>query len=191
METNGKTILIDIDDTIVDLITAWCDALNTQYNTSVKPSEVTEWNVQKFFPSLTNEEVFAPLCSNDFWKTVKPKKDAPAFVRLLINKGYKVYLCTSTDYRNIKAKYENVIAPYFPYIKWENIIVAYNKQMIKTDYMIDDGIHNLVDGDYIKILMTAPHNKNFDAEANGMYRAENWAEIYEIIKFDEKFGGIA
>jgi hypothetical protein len=29
--------------------------------------------------------------------------------------------------------------------------------------------------------MTAPHNRNYDAEANGMIRVHNWAEIEEVI----------
>ena len=47
--------------------------------------------------------------------------------------------------------------------------------------LIDDGIHNLLGGEYKKILMSAPYNKTFDAEANGMIRVRNWAEIYDVI----------
>ena len=53
--------------------------------------------------------------------------------------------------------------------------------MIRGDVLIDDGIHNLEGGDYVKILMTAPHNRNYDAEANGMIRVHNWEEIEEIL----------
>ena len=47
--------------------------------------------------------------------------------------------------------------------------------------LIDDGIHNLEGGDYRKILFTAPHNRFYDAEANGMTRVNTWEEIVEII----------
>lgn len=191
MKSTQKVILIDIDDTIEDLLPAWCDALNRKYNTSVSPSNITEWDMQKFFSTLSQQQIYSPFQNEGFWKTIKPKKDAPVYIRLLIAKGYKVYLCTSTDYRNIKPKFEHIIRPYFPYIKWEDVIVAHNKQMIKANCMIDDGVHNLEGGNFTKILMTAPHNKNYDAEENGMFRAENWAEVYEIIKFIEKFGGFA
>lgn len=53
--------------------------------------------------------------------------------------------------------------------------------MIKADYLIDDGVHNLENGNFIKILMSAPHNRTYDAESNGMIRVNNWKEIYEII----------
>ncbi|MBO5639771.1 MAG: hypothetical protein J5916_07690 [Oscillospiraceae bacterium] len=62
------------------------------------------------------------------------------------------------------------------------MIITSRKQLIRGDVLIDDGIHNLEGGAYIKILMTAPHNRNYDAEANGMIRAHHWAEIEEIIR---------
>ena len=39
------TILIDIDDTIEDLLAAWCKWLNDLYGLNVKPDEVTDWDV--------------------------------------------------------------------------------------------------------------------------------------------------
>ena len=47
--------------------------------------------------------------------------------------------------------------------------------------LIDDGIHNLEGGEYIKILMTAPHNRSYDAEGNGMIRVNSWKEIEKVI----------
>ena len=47
--------------------------------------------------------------------------------------------------------------------------------------LIDDGIHNLEGGNYRKILFTAPHNRFYDAEANGMTRVNTWEEVVEII----------
>ena len=41
--------------------------------------------------------------------------------------------------------------------------------------------HNLEGGNHSEILMTAQHNKKYDAEANGMLRVETWAEVYSAI----------
>ena len=182
MDKSSIVILIDIDDTVEDLLSAWCNWLNEKYKTTVDINDITEWDMCKFFPSLTKEQVFEPLHQNYFWKTVEPKHDAMTYVSKLFNEGYNIFFCTSTDYRNIYAKYEYIVKRYFPYIEWSHVIVASNKQMIKADYLIDDGIHNLENGDFIKILMTSPHNKNYDAKANGMYRVSDWKEVYEIIR---------
>ena len=47
--------------------------------------------------------------------------------------------------------------------------------------LIDDGIHNLEGGDYVKVLMNMPHNEDYDAEANGMIRVHNWQEVREVV----------
>ena len=52
--------------------------------------------------------------------------------------------------------------------------------------LIDDGIHNLEGGEYKKILFTAPHNRYYDAEGNGMIRVSSWDEIVGIIDGKEK-----
>ena len=176
------TILIDIDDTIECLGEAWISWLNQKYGTSVLWNDITDWNVNKFFPLLTKEQVYEPLNEPDFWKNVKPKQGAVEYVKKLQDDGFKIYLCTSTDYRNIKPKYEEVIQKYFPYIEWKQIIVTSNKQMIEADFLVDDGVHNLKGGKFVKILMDAPHNRNFNAEENDMFRVKDWETTYSLIK---------
>ena len=174
-------ILVDVDDVLINLLSAWLDYLNNKYNLCVVPDDITCWDIHKFYPSLTVEQVREPLICDDFWKTVKPKQDAVKYLRKLFNDGYEIFLCTSTDYRNIYVKHEHIIKKYFPYIDWEHVIITNNKQMIKADYLIDDGIHNLENGDYIKILMSSPANKYYDEKATGMIRVYNWKEIYNYV----------
>lgn len=181
MNKEMPVLLIDIDDTIAELLPTWVNFLNNSFNMSVSVDDITDWDMCKFYPSLTKEQIHEPLRDVEFWKTVKPKLDAMEYVEKLFYEGYNIFLCTSTDYRNICAKYEYIVKRYFPYIKWSHIIVANNKQMIRADYLVDDGIHNLENGNFIKILMTAPHNRSYNASANGMYRVNDWKEVYEII----------
>lgn len=178
---SSLTILTDIDDVLNNLCSAWCEWLNKEYDTSISADDVTEWDISKFFPALSKEQVFEPLHIDSFWETVKVRLDAIKYVKKLFDEGYDIYLCTSTDYRNIKIKYELLIEKYFPYIGWNHVIVVHNKQMVKADYLIDDAPHNLEGGSYKKLLFTAPHNKNYNAELNGIVRVNNWREIYEII----------
>ena len=88
---------------------------------------------------------------------------------------------TATPHESVPEKMNDLLFRYFPFLTWNQVIITANKQMIRGDVLIDDGIHNLEGGDYVKILMTAPHNKSYDAEANGMIRVSNWAEIEKIL----------
>ncbi len=49
--------------------------------------------------------------------------------------------------------------------------------------MVDDAPHNLVGGDYIKLLYDAPHNQNFDTESHCITRVHNWGEVYFAINY--------
>lgn len=175
-------ILVDIDDTIENLCEAWCRWLSYLYDLDVDYTDVTDWNMELFFPTLTNEQIFAPLYNEKFWNTVEPKEDAIEYLKKLYEEGYDIYLCTSTDYKIIQMKYEIIIQKYFPFIKWNNVIIAHNKQMIRADFLIDDGVHNLIGGRYKKILYSAPHNENFKTFGTGIKRVNNWEEVYHEIK---------
>ena len=46
------TVLIDMDDTLEDLCSEWVKYLNNKHGTSVKHSDITDWDMTKAFPSL-------------------------------------------------------------------------------------------------------------------------------------------
>lgn len=175
------TILIDMDDTMVDLMSVWTERLNKQYGLSIKTSDICVWDLMQIFTTLTKEQIYAPLHDASLWDELKPIKDSAKYIKKLMDDGHEVYVVTSAHYKTFQPKIEKVILKYFPYISWRNVIVTSKKQMIKGDILIDDAVHNLVGGDYCKFLVNAPHNTSYDAEANGMIRVSSWKEIYELI----------
>lgn len=176
------TILVDMDDTIEHLLEAWVDCLNTRHGTQVKYDDITEWDLCKAFPTLTKEQIHAPLVEDDFWKTVRPMDGAEDALKWMIDEGHKVYIVTASAYKTIEAKMENLLFKYFPFISWENVIITSNKQMVKGDILIDDAPHNLEGGDYVKILMSAGHNRKYNAEQNGMYRVCTWYAVKMCVR---------
>lgn len=181
MEEKKLTILIDMDDTIECLLVEWIDWLNEQYGTNVQEDDIHDYDVSLAFPTLTKAQVFEPLMHRELWHRVKPKTGARYALERLVNDGHDVYIVTSSNFHTIESKLNDVLFMYFPYIDPAHVIVARNKQMIRGDIMIDDAPHNLVGGDYLKIMPTAPHNREFDAKANGIIRADTWDEIYNIV----------
>lgn len=175
------TILIDMDDTIENLIVCWVRKLNEKYGTSVKYSDVVCYEMTKIFPTLTEKQIFEPLFDDNFWDEVEPIDGSVEYIQSLINDGHNIYIVTNSHYNTLKPKMEKVLQKYFPFISWRNVIIASNKQMIMGDILIDDAIHNLTGGEYIKFLMDAPHNHSFNAEENGMTRVHSWKEIYDLI----------
>lgn len=175
------TILVDMDDTIENLLVEWVRVLNETHGRNVALDDIREWDIKKAYPGLRDADVYAPLYADSIWGSVMPRADAIVYLYKLYKDGHLIYITTSSNYKTLAAKMDRLLFRWFPFIDWSHVIVATKKQMLRGDVMVDDGPHNLVGGDYVRILMTAPHNRDYDAVSNGMQRVSNWAEVYEII----------
>lgn len=178
---DGMVILIDMDDTIEQLLKAWLRAIEDRYGCRVCYDDVRSWDLSEPYPSLTREQIYAIPDEPGFWGTVEPIEGAADAILRLMDAGHEVYIVTATTYMSVREKMEDLLFRWFPFISWEQVIITGNKQLIKGDVLIDDGIHNLEGGDYVKVLMTAPYNRGYDAEGNGMIRVNNWTEIEAVI----------
>lgn len=174
-----RIILCDADDTIENLCQTWVTHLNGLYGTTVHSSEIVDWNVSLFFPSLTKEQVYDPIFNKNFWKEINPI-DGCYKVLEAINKRDELYIITATNYQTCDTKIERILEMY-PFLKWSQFIITERKQLVYGDWLIDDGVHNFDGGVYEGILMSQPHNKNFNAEENGLIRVHGWDEIGKIL----------
>lgn len=174
------TILIDMDDVLWDLVGGWIEALNIAHGTNVSIKDITDWKIKKFFPYLTDEQLYAPLYDSALWTRLNPIPSAIEVVSRLIKDGHRVRIVTATHYGTVSQKIKSFLEKY-EFLKWEDIIIASDKSIIRGDVMIDDGIHNLVGFPAQRILFDRPHNHNFPAEDHDMTRVFTWDEIYQII----------
>lgn len=184
------TILVDMDDTIEHLLKAWVEYLNERHGTTVKHEDITDWDLTIAFPALTKEQVYAPLVEDELWKRVEPMEKAAEVLQRIMAKGHTVKIVTATAYQTVRSKMENVLFKHFPFFTWKDVIIAQNKQMIKGDILVDDAPHNLENGEYVRVLMNASHNRRYNARANGMYRVNNWDEvecIVDIVSLAEEY----
>lgn len=179
--SKSLTILVDVDNVLEDLHTPWVAAVNKKYGTDVKPEDITSWNIEKFFDGLSRNQVFSPLHTAELWESLEPLEGSQKYLKMLIKDGHKVFLLTSAHPDTIPLKFK-FLQKYFSFIPFRDVIISSHKQMVIGNVLIDDAPHNLVGGDYEKILVSAPYNRNFDTKGNWMYRADNWEEIYSIIQ---------
>ena len=176
-----KVILVDMDDTVENLAATWIGMVNERYGTSARPEDQRVWDMAQTFPELEREQVYEILREDELYMRAKPIPGAQEYLRKLKEDGHEIYFVTVNPHHTVHAKVEGLVNRYFPFIDWDHVIIARNKQMIRGDVMVDDGPHNLENGDYVRILFTAQHNKEYDAEANGMIRADTWEEVYKVI----------
>lgn len=175
------TILVDMDDTIEQLLKALVARANERFCRNASVDDVTDWSIVCAFPGVTKQQILDFMRDADFWDTVEPVPGAAEALKHFMDEGHDVYIVTATEHEHVAEKMKGVLFRYFPFVSWDQVIITSRKQLIRGDVLIDDGIHNLEGGEYRKILVTAPYNKNYDAEANGMIRVNGWDEIVRII----------
>lgn len=176
------TILVDMDDTIEGLLDAWLIWMNAAHGCSVTREDITSWDMTRAYPNVAVNEIYTPLEEPAFWDSVEPIPGASEALQKWLARGHEVFIVTATPYTDIRPKMEKCLFKLFPFLKWENVIITGRKQLLRGDVLIDDGLHNLVDGPYEKILVTAPYNRPYPAEENGMLRVNTWAEIERAVE---------
>ena len=77
-----------------------------------------------------------------------------------------------------------------PEIPWSHVVVANNKSLVKGDILVDDGLHNLYNGNYIKVIFDKPWNREVDKSklTDIIHRIHNWEEIINLIEDFNKVG---
>lgn len=181
-------LLIDADDVAVDLDSGWVEALNQKHGTTATLEDVTDWDITKTFPTLTRAQVFAPLKDPELWTRLVPIAGSQEYLQRLYDEGFEIFIVTATDLSTCYAKTLRLLQ-LFLFLDEQHIIIAHNKQMIHGDVLVDNYEHNLIGGDYFKILFDRPHNRKFKEAAYGIQRAITWSEVYSYIH--QHFDGAA
>ena len=174
-------ILTDADNVMENLTHEMFLLIDELYGTDVTYDDLRDWDLTTAFPTLTREQVYGTELNETLYDRVKPIDGAQTVLKRLIDAGHEVYVVTNTPFAALKCKMEKVFLRYFPFIPPDHYIFTAHKQLIRGDVLIDDGVHNLVGGSYRKLLFSAPNNRDFDAEANGMTRVDTWADVERVL----------
>lgn len=170
---------IDFDGVLNNMLETWVKWLNKNYDGyQVKPEEITEWTLSTHYPELTEAELFAPLGCAEFWAEVPIRYEAPEVVERLLAEGHELYIITSSYYTTLRCKLEKCLFTHFPYLTEQNIIVTYDKSLIRVDLLIDDAEHNLKNFFGIRVIFDTPYNKTCSCAD---YRVASWKEFYVLV----------
>ena len=175
-----KTIAVDMDDVLVDLIGAWTNYLNKHHSLQVSIEDIKEWDMKKAFPTLTNEQIYEPLHIADFYKTIKPFECAMEYLKKLKEEGFEIRVVTATFYKCAESKLDNALFPYFDFISSKEVILCYDKHLIRADILFDDYYKNLERFKGIRVLKDMPYNKDAPNSSYD-FRVTNFKDFYNRI----------
>lgn len=182
-----KTIMIDLDDTIVS--GGYLDIINEYLKEDYDIEDIDEYYFETLLPNGITDDYVNYYYEKNVYDYTKIFDDAKEVLEEL-NKKYDICICSAyvfnegleKSYIHLANKYKYLLKE-FPFLKPHNFIFTSRKDLVKCDIKIDDRIDNLT-GDCEKILYTARHNKNISDEELkkiGIKRVNSWKEISEYL----------
>jgi 5'(3')-deoxyribonucleotidase len=186
-----RTLLIDIDNTIGNLISHYLKYYNNLYNANFKISCLDTFDTI-YFPEYTSTLYSSPeeekkklieiFNSKGFWESL-PLLEKSDEVLKELNTSYNIYLLTSPSFNSTYFFTERIkwVKKNLPFFDYEKLIFCSNKNLFKSDYiLIDDYPKNLknFEGKTIKIKYPFNHETKTDGE----FFPSEWEKVPDILK---------
>ena len=168
-----KTILIDMDSVICDLMSEWHRRYNEDYEDNLSVENLMCWRSEDYVKSECGEKIYEYLDQPGIFLHLKPLPYAiEVLERLSLN--YDVLIVTSSRTYAYTEK-EQWVEENLPFIGKNNLIFSHRKEMIRGDLLFDDAPHNLIafkNTGRTAIAMNYPYNASIDVP-----RVNNWLEF--------------
>lgn len=161
-----KTVAIDVDSVLADVMLIWADEYSKRSKAKVTKSQIVNWDIMTVLP-ITPDQVYRYFSYvwKYRWREIPPTEPKIGDVTKRIHrKGYRISIVTKRE------------RPTVPYVaKWLDLHRVYADELLfiydavpkasyPFDVLIDDAPKNLVDivAPKSAILFNQPWNKNFD-----------------------------
>lgn len=151
---------VDLDNTLFNTVENALSYYNKDYNDNINLEDITEYDMDKklkiptrdFFkkyamPLYTNTLVFYPKILN--------------MIHDLRAHENSLYFVSSCYYETIPWRHE-LLSDTFDWYTLDKLIVCNNKQSLNLDILVDDCLDNLIGGNFKKVVVDMPWNRNID-----------------------------
>lgn len=172
-----KTLLIDMDSVICDLMGEWHKRYNNDYNDSLSVENLKCWYSEKYVKPECGEKIYDYLDQPGLFLSLKPLPNAVEVLKRL-NQKYEILIVSSSRTYAYTEK-EKWVKTYLPFISIKNLIFSHRKEMIYGDLLFDDAPHNLKAfkaTNRLAIAMDYPYNKNINVP-----RVKSWLEFEQLL----------
>ncbi len=170
-----RTILVDVDDVLNNLLTGWVQRYNKEYNDTLTADSFLDWNMLKFIKQECGEKIYDYLKDPTLYEECTPTPHSQEVIERLLKHGDRIYVVSSCVPESVDAKFSWVLKHY-P-LKWNQCIACSNKGLIIGDYLIGDGLHNAVGFTGTFLLMDRAHNRSDTT----LRRVKDWYEVESIL----------
>ena len=170
--------LLDIDDTIADLMSVWLRRYNHKYQDNLKRESIVSWNMAQYTLPNCQSKVYELLKSKTLYNTVKPLPNALDGVNLLRDLRFTIVYVTAGAAGGEGAKLNWLKKHGFWQEERDHFIQTHSKHLIKGDLIIDDKFENVVNSDAFGLLFDQPWNSQHEYKNRMM----GWNQIIGVVK---------
>ena len=168
-------IAIDVDDTVLDLMSTWLSLYNAEFNDNLKREQITDWNISQFVKSEAKDRMYEYIEYPDVFYGSLPIENSLQGINLLKSLGNRIVYITANNPEN--CKYHWLVENGFLDNK-EDFICALDKSLIYCDYMIDDKYENIINSWGFGTLF----NQSWNLQYEYSDRATDWDDIIKMIE---------
>ena len=136
-----KTVGIDLDSTLNMLDKSWINVYNSIYKDCLTSEQLISWDFHKYVKPECGEKIYDILRTPHIFRNLDVQPFAH-IVTLWLVQYFDVYIVTAYSPEVVMDKV-GWLGDYFSHIKRRNIMFVNDKGLVCTDYLIDDGLHNL------------------------------------------------
>lgn len=173
-----RTLLIDMDSVICDLMTEWHRRYNQEYDDDLCVEKLRCWHTEKYVKPACGMKVYDFLDEPGLFLHLKPLPDALDVMERL-SQQFDILIVTSSRTHAFTEK-ECWVETHLPFIGKHNLIFAHRKDMIRGDLLFDDAPHNLLafqaSGREV-VAMDYPYNRDVPVE-----RVRSWLEFESFVE---------
>lgn len=168
-----KRIAIDMDETICDTLARHLDWYNQEFNQGLTRNELAGKKIYHCVPAEHAARVRAYPENPAFFADLPPYEHAIEVIREL-SEHYDIFIATAAmEYpTSFAPKYEWLVK-HLPFLSPLNFIFCGNKNVVHTDYLVDDSPRHFEGFVGQGVLFTAPHNIHEAAAV----RVDDWLDV--------------
>lgn len=168
---------VDLDTTLNDLEIAWLERYNNEYGDCLTPEDMTAWDVNTYVKPECGMKIYDYLDEPGFFRHLGIKPGAREGMHYLWE-HFEVYIVSAAHPNTVADKW-GWIREHLPFIPYEHFISLTNKDLLKLDYLIDDGPHNIEQFSGTGIVFDMRYNRHLPSHHP---RFSNWQQIRQYFE---------
>lgn len=176
-----KSIAIDLDSTLNNLDEVWIAEYNRRWNDNLTREDMKSWDTHQWVKPECGKQIYDILAEPGFFRRLGIKPHAQEVVAWLVE-HYDVYIATAYHPDTCVDKVEWV-KEHLPMIDPRNVIFINPKYLLNTDYLIDDGPHNIEAFKQQAIVMDGAWNRHLGDQYPRVY---NWLDVKAYFEEERK-----